>query len=656
MESKSVFRFEMRKFRDSEFNKRLVPEAGKPLLPREMQSEFMEYHRDDIHAIVQGPTGNGKSKLMATFSLYQSNRHGMRKNMFIVPQTIIGKSYCNFTMDYRGEAGYGHEVGLLEFDIDLRDRLTSPDTTVTKKGKGVLDFLKSDRLNLVCTYSSFISAYKTLSDEEIKELFDCTRIWVDECHHISTVVNGGRKEYNRIGGVIDELMRLVPSCRIGMATATYCRGDLQSILSPESYERFTRYLYPYDRFFASMEYLESFEYKFVNYHRRKGWYEPANLVGDIFNERHAKTIIYVPSVNSRCSHGKQYEVQKILESLGRDVDGGREYPEEEDGIIRVVRKDGKVLKAMNLVSENGRDAKKLYIESLRRADDLDVVIALGMFKEGADWEFAERSIVIGYRGSIQEMLQIAGRLFRDIPGKTHIEIIHMMEACLATDSDEFEGDVNKMMIATIGSMLMENVYDPIRLPLEKAAGRGKDGSDKDYLSDAVPEDLQRDFFADVYAEVANRLNMGIDGEDVERFRNEEFDDIVKGILEGGGFDSTNAAEIAEKVWRIVVRRAPSLKGLNLDNIDIKLVHRINPIGCLCGCLATGKMDEDTFKAIRQAFRHRRDILDEEFRSMHAKVLKFETTHNRKPSDFSPDADERELGEWVSKWQRRYNSL
>ena len=40
---------------------------------------------------------------------------------------------------------------------------------------------------------------------------------------------------------------------------------------------------------------------------------------------------------------------------------------------------------------------------------MDMIIALGMAKEGFDWPFGEHALTVGYRGSLTEVIQIIGR-------------------------------------------------------------------------------------------------------------------------------------------------------------------------------------------------------------------------------------------------------
>src|SRR3546814_11222246 len=50
-------------------------------------------------------------------------------------------------------------------------------------------------------------------------------------------------------------------------------------------------------------------------------------------------------------------------------------------------------------------------------DHVDIIIALGMAKEGFEWIWCEHALTVGYRSSLPEIVQIIGRATRDAPGK-----------------------------------------------------------------------------------------------------------------------------------------------------------------------------------------------------------------------------------------------
>ena len=45
-------------------------------------------------------------------------------------------------------------------------------------------------------------------------------------------------------------------------------------------------------------------------------------------------------------------------------------------------------------------------------NSVDIIIALGMAKEGFDWIWCEHALTVGYRASLTEVVQIIGRATR----------------------------------------------------------------------------------------------------------------------------------------------------------------------------------------------------------------------------------------------------
>ena len=109
-----------------------------------------------------------------------------------------------------------------------------------------------------------------------------------------------------------------------------------------------------------------------------------------------KTIIHIPSVNSR-----------------EGADPGT-------GFQLVRTPTGRVLRIADLVDDDAtrRDrvsaALKTPAQKTNR-DHVDVIIALGMAKEGFDWIWCEHALTVGYRSSLTKIVQIIGRVTRDLP-------------------------------------------------------------------------------------------------------------------------------------------------------------------------------------------------------------------------------------------------
>ncbi|MGH2137804.1 DEAD/DEAH box helicase, partial [Enterococcus faecalis] len=76
------------------------------------------------------------------------------------------------------------------------------------------------------------------------------------------------------------------------------------------------------------------------------------------------------------------------------------------GILSVRRhSDVKILKIADLVRVEGRHRIVEYLRNTDDEDDMYIIIALGMVKEGFDCPYCEHALTIGYPGSLTEIGQ-----------------------------------------------------------------------------------------------------------------------------------------------------------------------------------------------------------------------------------------------------------
>lgn len=90
---------------------------------------------------------------------------------------------------------------------------------------------------------------------------------------------------------------------------------------------------------------------------------------------------------------------------------------------------------------------------------VDIIIALGMAREGFDWIWCEHALIVGYRASLTEIVQIIGRATRDAPGKTRARFTNLIAEPDASEQAVTEA-VNDTLKAIAASLLMEQVLAP----------------------------------------------------------------------------------------------------------------------------------------------------------------------------------------------------
>ena len=193
----------------------------------------------------------------------------------------------------------------------------------------------------------------------------------------------------------------------------------------------------------------------MGYHFYQGRYLDA--LGEVLDPS-KKTIIHIPNVNSgEAAVDKYSAVDHIIDTLGEFVEKDRET-----GIITVKAHDGRLLKLADLVDDRKTSDRSLiqaYLRNIKSRDDMDIIIALGMAKEGFDWPYCEHVLTIGYRSSMTEVVQIIGRATRDCEGKTHAQFTNLIAQPDATDED-VKVSVNNLLKAITLSLLMEQVLAP----------------------------------------------------------------------------------------------------------------------------------------------------------------------------------------------------
>ena len=109
------------------------------------------------------------------------------------------------------------------------------------------------------------------------------------------------------------------------------------------------------------------------------------------------------------------------------------------------RADGRILKVADLV-DDGPERHSKVLSALKdpaqknNRDHVDVIIALGMAKEGFDWIWCEHALTIGYRSSLTEIIQIIGRATRDAKGKTRSRFAAFVQDKTTLERGLFDGE------------------------------------------------------------------------------------------------------------------------------------------------------------------------------------------------------------------------
>lgn len=406
---------------------------------REMQQRAYDA-RTAQYLLIKAPPASGKSRALMFIALDKLNNQGIKKAIIAVPEKSIGASFSATELK---------KFGFYEdWSVSPKYNLCTAGTDQSKV-KSFLNFLASSDSILICTHATLRFAFDGLEEKRLNN----TLIAIDEFHHVSA--DGD----NRLGEVMKNIMSKSNAHIVAM-TGSYFRGDNVPVLLPEDEAKFTKVTYNYYEQLNGYEFLKSLG---IGYHFYTGRYfkkqpdKEMSALEEILDEK-KKTIIHIPSVNSAESSREKYEeVGHIMDALGE-----LEYQDEKTGVLFVKSKrTGKLLKIADLVNDNPKEREKIsaYLRKVNSPDDIDIIIALGMAKEGFDWPFCEHALTIGYRGSLTEIIQIIGRATRDSNNKTHAQFTNLI-AQPEADTDEVKVAVNNMLKAISASLLMEQVLAP----------------------------------------------------------------------------------------------------------------------------------------------------------------------------------------------------
>lgn len=603
---------------------------------REMQSRVYQ-HRKSKYILVKAPPASGKSRALMFVALDKLVNQGIKKVIVAVPERSIGRSFKNtdlvkfgFYKDWRVD---------LQYDLTLNGGQE-------KKVKKVLDFLEDTNSDiLICTHSTLRFAYQKIIDDHI---FDNVMIVIDEFHHVSSNDN------SVLGSALRNIIHN-SSAHILAMTGSYFRGDSEPILSPEDEQMFDKVTYTYYEQLDGYQYLKSFgiDYKFY-----QGRYTDA--LDEALNTN-KKTIIHIPSVNSSESTKDKYdEVDRIFDAIG-EVNNRNE----QTGIHTIKDKHtGKLLKVADLVNEEGREKVGEYLRQLNSPDDLDIIVALNMAKEGFDWPWAEQALTIGYRHSLTEIVQIIGRVTRDSSNKLHAQFTNMIEQPNAKD-DDVEYAVNQILKAITASLLMEQVLAP-EIHLRRRKNKDDEPvNDTDILIRGLKEpstkrvqNIIENDLPDLKAAILQdpSVKQGIVSNISAEVMNKEL--IPKVVmtrypdLSDDEIDQVSQYALADTIIRHAeVETTKDSKGntnqflrmadkfINVDQLDINLIESINPFQRAYAIISQN-IDSETLRLIERSIDAKKyDFTNEELVQLYNNAKRFVETHGRRPNKSSNNQEE-----------------
>ena len=642
--------------------------------------------RGEQYLLIKSPPASGKSRALMFIALDKIENQGLKQAIIVVPERAIGASFNNTPLS---KFGFWADWVVLP-QWNLCNAPGADDPRVAKsKVEAVRAFLASGDKFLISTHATFRFAV----DELGVEAFDDRLIAVDEFHHVSANPD------NRLGTHLRAFMARDRAHIVAM-TGSYFRGDAEAVLMPGDEARFETVTYTYYEQLNGYDYLKSLD---IGYYFYAGRYLDA--IHEVLDPT-KKTIVHIPNVNARESLGdKIREAEDIMHALGtwKGADPAT-------GFQLIERSDGTVLKVADLVDDDGARRDRV-IGSLKdpaqveNRDHVDIIIALGMAKEGFDWIWCQHALTVGYRSSLTEVVQIIGRATRDAPGKTSTRFTNLIAEPDASE-DTVNEAVNDTLKAIAASLLMEQVLAPKFqfTPKDSGSREGFDYGDDGYQDGRTNVGFN-DKTGQFHMEIGGLVTPKSD--EAKRICEQDINEVLAAFvqdrptLERGVFDDeTPAEELTQiKMGRIIAGKYPDLSDedreavrqhavaaiamtqkakeqapeheptdeprantafvdgvrayvTDVRDLEIDLIDSINPFQTARAILSKA-MDEKTLKEVAEIIATKRiSLTHEEARMLAERAIRFKQEHGRLPSLTSNDAWERQMAEGIAFLQRR----
>ncbi len=627
---------------------------------RAMQARAFDA-RNSQYLLVKAPPASGKSRALMFIALDKLENQGIKKVVVAVPERSIGASFKTTKLTADGFFA----------DWEVAPKWNLTDAGGAQKTKAFADFMASGDRILVCTHATLRFAFEQLG----AGAFSDSLVAIDEFHHASA------DEDSRLGDVVRALMDGGKAHLVAM-TGSYFRGDAAPVLRPEDEARFNRVTYTY---YEQLNGYRDLKTLGIGYHFYRGRYVEA--INEILDPT-LKTIVHIPSVRSAESTADKYtETDRILDHLGT-VEG----KDPATGFFLVRRADGKIIKVADLVDDGpDREAVMTALRDLKNRDDVDIIIALGMAKEGFDWIWCEHALTVGYRGSLTEIIQIIGRATRDAPGKTHAQFTNLIAEPDASE-ERVTDAVNNMLKAIACSLLMEQVLAPNFKFRTKADADELDGSRRESSIDYTGEDnviairgfaepstartrqildsdladlsaaifqdesvLRAAMNPDDYApEVVNQVFIPkVIARQYPDLTETEIEEIRQAVVANAAFKSPSVDLNPQQADARFVRMAERL--INIDELNIDLIESINPFQRAYEILSKS-VTADVLKTIHGAIAMTKVAMsEEEAVALYPRIKAFKEEKGSEPALTSLNPLERRMAEalaWLRDAKRR----
>tara|TARA_R110000823_G_scaffold74950_9_gene171514 strand:- start:630 stop:1691 length:1062 start_codon:yes stop_codon:yes gene_type:complete len=340
-------------------------------------------------------------------------------------------------------------------------------------------------------------------------------------------------------------------------------------------------------------------------------------------------------------------------------------------------------------------------DAKKNRDHVDIIIALGMAKEGFDWIWCEHALTIGYRSSLTEIVQIIGRATRDAPNKIQSRFTNLIAEPDASE-DAVTDAVNDTLKAISASLLMEQVlaprfnFTPKNPQSEPVKGYdyGEDGYNPDKenvgfneetgqfqieikgLTEPKSKDAQRICKEDLNEVIAafvqdkQTIERGMFDEELVpeeltqirmgKIIKDKYPDLDEGDIESVRQHAIAALNITQKAKEIVNEESAIGEKANtalidgvrkfamdVRELDVDWIDSINPFSEAYSILSKS-MNESSLKAMAEVISARKQNISlDEARDLAKRALKFKIERGRLPDIKSADPWEQRMAQGIA---------
>jgi len=528
------------------------------LSPRKWQKQCFKQLKASNHRKLNGPTGCGKSAAIKMLCLHD-NRTGF-KNLIAVSLKSIGKSFSDITQIKmpNGE--------MRQFHVSHINNLIANQDTNNTLVQQVIQYLTTGLLYhddaLLCTHATLSRVYAELERTGQLHLFDNCSIFIDEAHHVQHHEEESTAESAEIDQLINCLGRAVKywvkqaNIRLTLVTGTWFRGDKTLIIPDNIANQFESYNLPFDQYLKEMIYLKKIVLRTHFYKNNPGEVLSRELKGDC-----GINIINVPPSMHSMYKEMQIDKYQFVDNIKKNISlntwtliNGVHYCHDNGNELRLVdlvddRADHK--QCFDFLNTTGGDRTKCA----------QFLVNMYKFSEGADFPVANRCWIIGHRMSLVTILQMIGRLLRDVEGKENIEINLVLSSDIFNDKNS---SVNQYWNAIALSMLLENIFSPptMKSTHNKHVVR--------YLDIFESEKQWFDFISEVHNQLITRGTS-------------DYDNVLKimnAVAKKQHIDSTNLSDLIISVKLSIANRMKHNKGERVLNgifnkVELDLIDKFD---------------------------------------------------------------------------------